>query len=115
MNLSDNLPGKEPFSEKWKEVYGNPHNLVEIRFSNATNSVKYVWLEPAAYSLEPDANTEYKLLTHERHFSIEYSSGSQFTFQMDYAFGFVLYKRSRNGNSGDWTLDVDMSDIEFPK
>jgi len=111
MSSSESLPNDNPWSRKWKEIYSDPDSLVEIKFSNVTDGVKYVWVEPAAYSLELEPNTEYKIVTHERHFSIEYTSDSQFTLWMDYSFGFKLYKKEDKNVAESWILDIDMSDI----
>jgi hypothetical protein len=96
----------------WKGIYDNPENLVEIKFSNTSDTVKYVWIEPAAYSLELKPGTEYKLFTHERHFSIDYTSDMQFTLWTDASFGFILYKRDAKEPAGGWELDIDLSEIQ---
>jgi hypothetical protein len=109
----DSLSGKwsKAISEQWKKVYSNPENLVEIKFYNTTDCIKYVWVEPAAYSIELEPNTEYKIVTHEKQFSIEYDSESQITLRMDYSFGFKLYKKEVKNANDTWVLDVDISDI----
>lgn len=97
--------------------YADPEKLIEFKFGNKTNHVKYVWVEPAAISLELDSNTEYKIVTHEKSFTIEIDSESQFTLWMDYSFGFKLYKRVIDNKkvTSDWILDIDLSDIQFKK
>jgi hypothetical protein len=99
--------------ESWKDGYANPDRLVEIEFSTKTNQPKYVWVEPAAISIELDLNTEYKIVTHEKAFAIEYNSEHQFTLWMERSFGFKLYKRplTKINASSSWQLDMDLSDI----
>ncbi|SJZ95054.1 hypothetical protein SAMN04488128_1025 [Chitinophaga eiseniae] len=98
----------------WKEVYSNPEKLVGFRFANRTATTRFVWIEPAAYSLELEPDTEYKLFTHEKQFTIEYDSDHQFTLWLDDSFGFILYKRVIKDESEDWVLDIDLSDNQFP-
>lgn len=104
---------KDEKKASWKEIYSNPENLVEIKFSNKTDSVKYVWVEPAALSLELLPKTEYRILTHETRFSIEYDDDNQFTLWMDYSCGFLLYKKQSEDASSDWILDIDLSEVQF--
>ena len=112
MNPGESSKGQSP-SEYWKDVYANPDHLVEIKFFNKTNEFKEVWVEPAAISIELDANTEYKIVTHEREFAIEYNSERQLTLWMEHSFGFKIYKRplGKVDASPDWELYMDLSDI----
>lgn len=114
MDASNNTYDPENPSLYWKEVYRNPETLVGIRFANPTTTTRYVWIEPTAYSLELEPNTEYKLFTHEKQFTIEYDSDSQFTLWLDHSFGFMLYKKIIKGESEAWELDIDLSANQFP-
>jgi len=112
---SDETPNNELNPEFWKDVYANPDNLVELKFYNRTDHVKYLWVEPNAISIELDLNTEYKIVTHERGFDFEYTSEHQMSVWMDRSFGFKLYKRPhRDINApADWELEMDSSDINW--
>lgn len=111
MEITNSSSEGNTSSNKWDDIYSKPENLVEIRLLNRTNTIKYVWIEPAAYSLELDANTEYKFVTDDKSFLIEYDSDNQITLCTDSSFGFKLYKRENRSVSNEWVLDIDLSHI----
>lgn len=111
MELTDSSMEDKAFFNKWDEIYSKPENLVEIKLLNRTNTIKYVWIEPAAYSLELEPNTEYKFVTDDRSFLIEYDSDNQITLWTDSSFGFKLYKRENRSVSNEWVLEIDLSHI----
>jgi len=87
----------------------NSDNIVEFEFSNSTNETKYIWVEPIAYSIEIDPNSQYKLMTLEKSFAIEYTSDNQFTLWMNSNHRFKLFKRPlpKGLEIQDWSLDID--------
>lgn len=95
-------------TEYWKQIYSNPDNLVEIKFANPTDSLKTVWLEPVGDWIKLDPYTEYKIVTHDRKFTIEYTSAHEFTFWLENAFGCILYKRAIKAPQNDWELVFDL-------
>ncbi len=76
-------------------------------FRNKTDVARYIWLEPAAISLELISHTQYKLVTDETAFTIEYDAENQITLWQDYFFGFRLYKRTNEQE--DWILEIDLT------
>jgi len=84
-------------------------NIFEFEFSNSTNETKYIWVEPVAYSIEIDPNSQYKFTTLEKSFAIEFTSDSQFTLWMDSDYRFKLFKRSLPTKLAieEWSLDID--------
>jgi hypothetical protein len=86
--------------------------MTEILFSNSSDSAKFVWVEPLAYPIELDGQTEYRLVTHETTFAIDYTSGNQFTLRLDNSIYFTLYKRSLQAGAEnlEWTVDIDFLD-----
>ena len=90
--------------------YQNPENLVEIVFANRTKQTVNIWIELAALPIDLDENTEYKMITHERRFRMEFDKDNQMVFYLEYCFGFKLYKRIIS-SQGEWMLELDLSDI----
>lgn len=83
--------------------------LVIFEFANRTNVKKFVWVEPTAVSIEIEADTEYQLITTDKHFRIEFAENEIF-FYLDYSFGFILNRRPTSekiDNPNPWTLDAD--------
>jgi hypothetical protein len=100
--------------EKIKKLYNTPGKLVEIEFANRTDIKKFVWVEPTCVSIEIDAQTEYKILTHDKTFRIEFDKDETIIFYLQYSFGFILYKRlvsETNPNLNSWKVDIDLSEI----
>lgn len=93
----------------WKDVYSDPANLVEIVLTNPTDKVKKVWVEPAAYLVELDARTEYKLVTHDRLFRMELDAGDRVTLWLERSVGFKLYKLVVEDGAYRWVVDHDCS------
>ena len=88
--------------------------LVEIEFSNKTNNLKNIWVEPICMSIDLDHETEYKIITDDRFFRIEFDKDDQVIFYLQYRFGFKLYKRLISIdviNKNEWLLDSDYSEI----
>jgi len=97
-----------------KHLYENPQNIIEIEFSNRTNTLQNIWVEPICLSIELDSKAEYKVVTHDKSFRIEFDEKNQVVFYLQYTFGFKLYKRLTsleviNGNQ--WIIDEDYSEI----
>lgn len=100
--------------ERVKYFYEHPETLVDIEFFNRTNALKNIWVEPACTSIDLDNDTEYKIVTHDRFFRIEFDKDNQVIFYLQYSFGFKLYKRPASDdvtNKNEWVLDYDCSDI----
>lgn len=90
------------------------NNEVEIEFFNRTKNVVNVWVEPACFCLDLDANTEYKLVARDRFFRLEIDHNAHLIFYLQHSFGFKLFKRAaviQPVNPNDWILDFDCSDI----
>src|ERR1700761_6357714 len=95
-----------------KEIYDDPEMLVEIEFANRTNTIKHVWVEMACVDLELDAQTEYKIVTHDKFFRMEFDTDGGIIFYLQYTFGFKLYKRPTSREvKNSWELYIDYSDI----
>lgn len=97
----------------WKEVYSDPANLVEIVLTNPTDKPRGVWIEPAAYMVELHPRSEYKLVTHDRMFRMEFDAEYKCTLWLDRTFGFVLYKLVIEEGAYKWVVDFDCSDNQF--
>ena len=101
-------------SDYIKYLYEHPQTLVEFEFSNRTKTTVNVWIELACVEVDLDDITEYKIISHDRSFRIEFDENSKVTFYLQYSFGFKLFKRpiSKDAkNELEWTLDYDCSDI----
>jgi len=100
--------------ERIKYFYENPAFLVDIEFSNRTNTLKNIWVEPSGVSIELTNATEYKITTHDKFFRLEFDNSNQVVLYLQYSFGFKLYKRPANHegvNNNDWVLESDSSNI----
>ena len=87
---------------------------VEIEFFNRTKSMVTVNVEPTCVSIDLDDNTEYKMVTGERFFRLEFDDHGQLIFYLQYSFGFQLFKRAASPmlhNPNEWILEFDWSDI----
>ena len=97
-----------------KYLYNHPQTLVEFEFSNRTKTTVNVWVELACVEIDLDDITEYKIVSHDRSFRIEFDVNNKVTFYLQYSFGFKLFKRPISKdvkNELEWTLDYDCSDI----
>lgn len=100
--------------ERVKYFYDHPETLVDIEFSNRTNTLTNIWVEPSCTSIDLDKDTEYKIVSHDRFFRMEFDKDNQIIFYLQYSFGFKLYKRASTSevvNKNEWLLDYDCSDI----
>ncbi|WP_152560146.1 hypothetical protein [Hymenobacter sp. IS2118] len=100
--------------ERIKFFYEHPETLVDIEFSNRTNIFINIWVEPLCLSIDLDKDTEYKVVSHDRFFRIEFDKDNQIVFYLQHSFGFKLYKRASSAdilNENEWLLDYDCSDI----
>jgi len=91
-----------------------PSKPIEIEFFNRTKSIVNVWVEPTCVSIDLDDNTEYKMVTEERFFRLEFDENGQLIFYLQYSFGFKLFKRPASAmvhNPNEWILEFDWSDI----
>ena len=110
-----NLIYKAPiFKNRVNFFYNNPDLLVDIEFANRTDNPKRVWVELTCIEFELDKQTEYKILTHDKFFRIEFDSDNSIIFYLQYSFGCKLFKRPVSDemrNPNEWILDLDFSDI----
>ena len=114
MGLFNFLYKKPIFKNRIDYFYKHPEFLVDIEFANRTDRNKRVWVELACQEFEIDPNTEYRIVTHDKFFRIEFDSNDSIIFYLQYSFGFKLYKRPVSEeikNPHDWILDYDTSDI----
>lgn len=114
MGLLRFLYNKPIFKNKIDYFYKHPKLLVDIEFANRTNRKKKVWVEPTCEEFEIDRNTEYRIVSHDKFFRIEFDSDDSIIFYLQYSFGFKLYKRPVSEevvNPNSWILDYDTSEI----
>ncbi len=113
--VNDENPEQVNFiDERIKIFYEHPERLVDIEFSNRTNTLKNIWIEPACTSINLDHETEYRIVTHDKFFRMEFDNDNQVIFYLQYSFGFKLYKRLRSDevvNKNEWIIDYDCSHI----
>jgi hypothetical protein len=99
-------------SKDTKKLYKDPANLVDIEFANRTDEERYIWIEPSCEEIHLKSDTEYRVITHDKSFRIEFDK-DMIVFYFQYSFGFRLYKRPASEdipNPHEWTLDFDNSD-----
>lgn len=114
MGLFSKFSKKHVFKDTIKDIYENPDLLVDIEFANRTDKKKTVWVEPACIEFELDTQTEYKILTHDKFFRIDFKKDDFIIFYLQSSFGFKLYKRPTSKeiiNENKWTLEEDTSEI----
>jgi hypothetical protein len=102
------------FKSRVNHFYKNPDLLVDIEFANKTDKPKRVWVEPTCIEFELDKETEYKILTNDKSFRIEFDSDNSIIFYLQYTFSCKLFKRPVSDqirNPNEWILDLDFSDI----
>jgi hypothetical protein len=102
------------FKSRVNHFYKDPDLLVDIEFANRTDKPKRVWVELICIEFELDKQTEYKILTNDKSFRIEFDSDNSIIFYLQYAFSCKLFKRPISDqirNPNDWILDLDFSDI----
>jgi hypothetical protein len=96
-------------------LYEQPENLVELEFSNRTNRTIHIWVELACVSIDLDGDTEYKIVSHDRYFRIEFDKNNDIVLYLQYSFGFKLCKRlnAQKGHTQQlcWELKLDLSHI----
>ncbi len=101
--------------QRIKYFYDHPETLVDIEFSNRTKQTINIWVELACVSIDLDSETEYKIVSHDRYFRMEFDENNHVVFYLQYSFGFKLYKRQMQNKGStkvsDWTIDYDCSEI----
>jgi hypothetical protein len=114
MGLFDFLYKRPIFKNRIAYFYEHPDMLVEIEFANRTDKKKRVWVETSCVEFELDSNTEYRIVTHDKSFRIDFDSENSIIFYLQYSFGFKLYKRRVSDaivNHDEWILEHDTSEI----
>jgi hypothetical protein len=114
MGIFSSFSKKYIFKDKIKFLYNNPDLLVDIEFANRTEQKKTLWVEPTCTEFELDTQTEYKILTHDKFFRIEFDKDDFIVIWLQHSFGFKLYKRPTSKeviNPHEWTLEQDTSEI----
>ena len=99
------------FTNWLTELYNNPEALTEIELINKSKKLKFIWCEPSCLGIDLDKNCDYKIVTHDKSFSIEFTDNDNVVFWVNKSFGFKLYKRKQGENN--WILDIDMSTINW--
>lgn len=97
------------FKDWLTELYNNPNALTEIELINKSKKLKFIWCAPSCLGIDLNENYDYKIVTHDKSFSIEFMDNDNVVFWVNKSFGFKLYKREKK--EAEWILDVDMSTI----
>ncbi len=114
MRLFSFLYKRPIFKNRIDYFYKHPELLVDIEFANRTERKKKVWVELACEEFEIDSLTEFRIVTHDRFFRIDFDSDDSIIFYLQYSFGFKLYKRPISNeikNPHSWLLEYDSSEI----
>lgn len=91
------------------------NNLVEFTFENKQDKEILIWTEPAAYEIVIPPKFEYKLVTDDKKFTIEFNNDNM-TFWLVKRFGYKLLKRKLSTNPNEkWEIDIDTFNIQFEK
>ena len=91
------------------------NNLIEFTFENKSDKEVFIWTEPAAYEIVIPPQFEYKLITDDKEFAIEFNNDNM-TFWLVTKFGYKLLKRKLSTNPKEkWEIDIDTFDIQFKK
>lgn len=86
-------------------------NAIELEFYNATAENKVLWVELACIEIILDAQTEYKIVSDDKMFRLEFRE-KMIVVYLQTRFGFKLYRRdAARINSTTWVLETDLSDI----
>lgn len=102
------------FIEMVKAVYNAPKIPVDFEFSNRTGNLVNIWVEPSCQLIELQKGTEYKIVSHDRYFRIEFDEKNQVIFYCQYSFGCKIFKRPSSNeikNENEWELEIDLSEI----
>ena len=100
--------------ERVQFFYKNPDYQTDIEFNNRTGELINIWVEPSCQEIDLEKGFEYKVLTHDKSFRIEFDIDNQIIFYLQHSFGFKLYKREYSSdykNQKDWILEDDTSMI----
>ena len=87
MRLFSFLYKKPIFKNRIDYFYKHPELLIDIEFANRTDRNKRVWVEPTCEEFEIDSNTEYRIVTHDKFFRIDFDSDNSIIFYLQYSFG----------------------------
>ncbi|MFY0602198.1 MAG: hypothetical protein JXR03_21155 [Cyclobacteriaceae bacterium] len=113
-NKKENNEGKSLFEEMVKAVYDDPKIPVDIEFYNRTGKLTNIWIEPSCQSIDLEKGMEYKVVSHDRFFRLEFDEDNQVIFYCQYSFGCKIFKRQSSKdiqNPNEWELEIDLSDI----
>ncbi|MFM9946207.1 MAG: hypothetical protein ACKVQB_13335 [Bacteroidia bacterium] len=82
--------------------------LTEFIFSNTSDKMKFIWIEPVAIMIELEPKSDCKLVTTENSFAFDYISDEQFNVWLNNEWDLKIYKNNNN-NPLHWVLDFDFS------
>ena len=102
------------WSEMVKAVYADPKIPVDIEFYNRTGNLINIWIEPSCQSIDLEKGMEYKVVSHDRFFRLEFDEKNQVILYCQYSFGCKIFKRKSSKeikNPNEWELEIDLSDI----
>ncbi len=100
--------------EALKSIYNDPTMLTEIVSANKSQTYKHVRVELACFDFDIDPETEYKIVTQDRSFKIEFDRYGDMDFYLQSSIGFQLYKRPVSKefpNPNLWKMELDLSHI----
>ncbi len=84
-------------------------NAVTFYLRNSTDKPKWLWVEVLGYGQEMDPQTDYKLVTNDKDYTLEYAD-NEITITLEGSFDFIIYKRPippKGHPWGRWVLDWD--------
>src|SRR5258708_24154225 len=120
--IRSKLPDKDPQTVfvRYVSLY-EPNTYVadEVEVEFGVRSLKEPFDEVSILStigthIRVATYTEYKLVTEERFFRLEFDHNARLIFYLQYSFGFQLFKRAAPAQldiPNEWVLDFDWSDI----
>mgnify|MGYP003579084968 CR=1 FL=1 len=87
------------------------NQLISIEFINRSSEQRKFWIEPYCVEFEPDANWEFKLISNERSYQLDFDSDATVIWMGD----FQLFKRPTSEatpNPNLWELEIDYLSID---
>ncbi len=91
-----------------------PFKEVEIEFHARNNIPIAIWVEPSCQNIDVEPGFDYRLVTWENCFRIEFDIKIGIILYLQYSNEYKLYKReySRDfGKEKEWVLEYDLSDL----
>lgn len=85
-------------------------DAVEIVLTNSNQKALRIYCEPSCFYFELKKGADYKIVTRDKSYWIDFMENNEVTFGLNHSCGFKLYKFEIDNS--DWVLEEDLSELD---